>query len=429
MRDNRAVGFACSECKRIGANGSDLLARRKDQEQRAWAISELGASLSKLGALRAMSYKLAPLELSTASMRIGRRFDDTGDDAAAFLDATIDGVIAQLQRVRAGDSYDMDFVHAQMAKLRDGLAADASLDDFDRTTGPTPLPEDVRQLVAYRAYPVQTLALFVVTSLRTAEISRIIDTSEPLSVTRSSIGFYTAGMFEFGSNKRMWKEVPDKGPGEICTTSTGAWRRSMRNGYMFHTSAQEIEYEMPDVLTDVTPLNPNVFAALAVGDYFAIIFDKKWFGGSNIVCLVYRVDRSARQLIPMSSSADPIVLFETGTAPFENLIRSTSSNGRFSFAAPNIKTIHHHATRVAIDAGGNIWHLGASANWRTSKKISVRNSKGDLIKSVESTAGGFALASGAEGVWLAVERGTAGTDSHAIEFANYRLVPPSSYQA
>lgn len=178
--DGRNVAAVCSErCgyeligPKRGADDSaaaddaahqQMLVRRQQDKQRFSDLAELSTSLGSLSKLRIRIADMTPLEVSTATLAIGRRLAADGSGMEKRIEAVIFDVHTTIGRIIRGEPYEMPNIRVQLQRLRGDIAADASLDAFDAATGYelklANMPDDARQLVAYRANPVQKLAEF-----------------------------------------------------------------------------------------------------------------------------------------------------------------------------------------------------------------------------------------------------------------------------
>jgi len=396
IRRGQTVGFVCGEC-RIGPNidGQDPTDRRKDQERRAADVERLVASLQRLTQLRAEVFSLSPLQLSTATLAIGRRFDSAGNDAADFIDKTIDEVMALIQRIRTGEDYTMDVVAKRMALLRDGLAADASLDAFDAAVGPDMrrfMSDDARQLAAYRANPVQKIALL--RDFGIDHVNSVVSFKRRLLVSSTGIGFPDNYAIDYRGNRTDM--LPRYSFSNFASSVDGRWV-SDGSGSIYHDSDPTITYPMPVSVTEY---------AVSRGDYICFVNNDS----TVISCRVFRADKPSRTFV--AQSAEPIDIYEN---PKRRILHPINE-------LPLSMRVGEFLNRIAIDVNGNIWHIQESANERSKgTALIVLNSGGNRIARVEEP-GCFAVSAGIDGVWVASY-----VDYAQVMYTNYRLVPPAEY--
>lgn len=405
VKNGRRVGFACGQC-RIGAGGVELIAARKEQERRMDDIAELGRQMLQLVQLRKSVFSMTPLELSTATLTIGRRFDESGQDAATFVDTTIDMVIAQLQRIRSGTDYDMDIVHKRMAQLRGGLAADASLDDFDAATGfalkKAGMPDDARQLAAYRANPVQIVARLE-SEMQEDDIDYVVGAARQLLyVTKSSIGFPPQLMTEFKSGKI---EVDKYEMYQNARRNPVGWQINLyASDRIAHTSKPNIAYTVP----------PFSY------DYGAYGYGYLVFGTKTHVCLLYSRDQVTFCAIYRTSIDGDTGIMTPVSDPFPIAQFAIDPNDVEQWSLRD----DVHERHIAIDNDGNVWHTDKVGR-NPGGAVIVRSIRGGIIKTTKHD-GVFAIATGDDGIWAA-SRSPAGAAVPAITYTNYRLVPPAEY--
>jgi len=411
IRRGQIVGFVCGEC-RIGANGgamsagggAAMLAKRQDQERRASDIELMATSLGKLAHLRSYMYQLTPLELSTTTLAIGRNFGESGDDAANFVDQTISDVIDLIQRIHSGAPYTMDLVRKRMAKLREDLAADASLDAFDAAVGPDAsrlMSEDSRRLAAYRANPVQIIAELNDVS-GTANINELVQTNSRLRATNDVIGIFPYFAIDFyGLTENINRVRISDDPDKLADSAfDGTWYLSGASS-LYHNYDRTVIYAKPDTL---------VQPAIARGNYLCSFYTL----GDIVKCRVFRADKASKTFVELSD----VTIYDRVPAEFPIFDQS-----RFlvplPFARP-AKKLSAHVARVAIDADANIWHVDKPAQYDTGDAVIVRNSNGTRIASIKMP-GCFAICAAADGVWVASASGG------VMKFTNMRLVPSEVY--
>jgi hypothetical protein len=141
--------------------------RRMHDSQRFGDMAKLAAALAELGTVRARLHAMSPIEVATATMEIGRRIARDGRDIEQRVEAVIFDAVTAINHIVRDEPYQMPDIAAELAKLRADIAADNALDVFDGVTGralkAAGVPDDVRQLAAYRTRPVEIMAMFRVT--------------------------------------------------------------------------------------------------------------------------------------------------------------------------------------------------------------------------------------------------------------------------
>lgn len=190
--DRRGVAAVCSErCgyELIGPKrGADAAAADDDDDGNSTATGD-GKRLSKadevmnelrytrlstaadivrdLATLRARVYDLTELQVSTATMPIGRHLNPNGSTMANRIETAIALARTTMHQIIDRQSYNIDAIRNLLQQLRDDIAADGALDQYDATpAGAAALaagvPDVERQAAANRAFGIQKVAQFLV---------------------------------------------------------------------------------------------------------------------------------------------------------------------------------------------------------------------------------------------------------------------------
>jgi len=143
-----------------------LLVRRQHDKKRFGDLVKMSDIMAKLGRLRARLPEMTELEVATATLAIGRRLAEDGSDIERRIDAALADAHVVVDHILKDEPYDMQTIAARMDALRRDIAADVALDAFDatdvgRAAKAAGVPDDARQLAAYKANPIQKLATFV----------------------------------------------------------------------------------------------------------------------------------------------------------------------------------------------------------------------------------------------------------------------------
>lgn len=365
--------------------------------------------LERLSHLRAHAANMAPLEVASATLPIGRRLGVNSDDAVSDverrIEAAIRAVVATIEDIAAGRPYDMDVVRPLMAKLRDDIAADGVLDAFDATPAGQSakllgVPDDARSLMAYRANPVEKVA-----EIATNQSVNVLCTSR--------YGYVSAGEVYYELNRR----------------------------------SSFIQTGRP---TDASMHGMVVAVAVNFADRFHVVSgpNSQWVTRQrDSGSVAIRTIRSAQDIVV--STANEVVLMSGSymihvTEDFDSIARSLGYAGGIKILAWKVDNDGNanrlivgntrHGTilrgkrfllredRMAVDADGNLWCIcWMPGQWTY---VVVYNQNGAEIAQFDEAGvryGGICAGIGC--VWIGIERGS---QNYIVQ---YRLAPSAAYNA
>lgn len=360
--------------------------------------------LEQLSHLRAHAANMAPLEVASATLPIGRRLGVNSDDAVSDverrIEAAIRAVVATIEDIAAGRPYDMDVVRPLMAKLRDDIAADGVLDAFDATPAGQSakllgVPDDARSLIAYRANPVE----------KVAEIA----TNQSVNVLcASQYGFVSAGEVYYELNRRtsfvQTGHTTDAQKHAAIVTNAinfadhfhavsgpnAQWIVKMRDSGSI--AIRTIRSAQDDVISngrDVV-LTTGSYMIRVSEDFNAIT---RFFGYNGIKIDVWKANNA-------DGTSNRLVVGKARGGP-RFLLRED---------------------RMAVDADGNLWCICWMPGQST--YVIVYNQTGDKIAQFDEAGvryGGICAGIGC--VWIGIERGS---QNYIVQ---YRLAPSAAYNA
>jgi hypothetical protein len=366
--------------------------QRQQDKERFGDLAKMAASLQKLIDLRLRLRDMSALSVSTASMAIGRRISPGEPSMTARIDRDIATARAAIVQIANNQPYDAAIVAKLMARLRDDIAADATLDAFDatdvgRAAKAAGMPDDVRQLAAYRANPIQKVAEFTVayfTSLHTTPPSFFeLFGYDLLTVNGAWItanGDYVSEksvMARPGALNRYQTQVADILHG-ISVDPSSNWSLDMVN-----STTQAPTIVNTDGTTIVLVRQSETF--VSVGHHAAI----------------FALDKFAQN---------------GGYIEYRRISAGTvETKGKWFITASYVHT------RVALDTDGNVWILRSPTGL-----LSVYNRDGELITENSNTGIRALVVSASGGVWALFGR----DNGYAIIYsrcAKLRLPPAAEY--
>lgn len=399
--------------------------RRQREEQRFRDLKQLLDWIGALCQIRTKVYAMTPLEVSTATMRIGGRFDDDGSTMAAKIDAIIRRGVEIQANILTDVEYDINEIRMLVRELRDVIADEEMINAFDRLYRPTNsdksqlfgLPDDVQRLVAARANPIQKIAEFEVDSL------------DPYSKSWANNGVLSIADYTYnyaGQRLSIGRENRQYAPGEqdwvrgtrfiydeagykiIATDAFGWWAlASKTHNYTFRTLFNAV------VMNDFTH---GLVHSSTPGKVYTFPVDfnpgNKWYhlisaGPDKLAALLF---------VPGVETGRPHMVVHFLTVNRELGTISIANN----IDVPQIDDAIGVYASFALDSHGNLWHCGPGVNDR----LYVRSPGGELIG--EINAGRVNDVCNAEdGVWV-----TSTSPTHAYRkqlCANYRLAPAAVY--
>jgi hypothetical protein len=138
----------------------------RDESKRLGDMNVTAGMLRQLAGLASKIDVMHPMTVTGTMLQIGRRLNRSGSDLKQRIDVVIAAAVATIDRIAENKPYVMNSIGELLFKLRDDIAADYVLDTFDdsdagRAAKYAGIPDDVRFLVALRADPIETLALFI----------------------------------------------------------------------------------------------------------------------------------------------------------------------------------------------------------------------------------------------------------------------------
>lgn len=389
--------------------------RRQREEQRFRDLETLSQWLGFLSKIRAKVYTVTPLEVSTATMRIGNRFGDDGTVMAAMLDTLIRRVITIQMNVASGKEYDLGEIVASVRELRNKIADEATIGEFDRlylTTGERSqlavIPDGVRRLVAMRADPIQKIAEFLVESDQYthswAYMGRIRIGNVEYAYDGTNLGTssyeYAPGAtngIAYNSLNQAIVALEPRGSWAVTlpssTTENDLYERSLSSNGNFRTKIGDTisHSSAPTKLFKLLPAAAKTYEL----DTFCIISASNTTIG--VVAKVWRAPhgnaRSRPPSIFIRLSIDSATATITDTGVIDDVDR------KFNF------------TGIALDSNGNVWihHIDG--------KILIFNTTNQQIAQIDNIVG-RSICAAEDGVWI-IHDGPGGT--HVC--TNYRLAP------
>ena len=387
---------------------------RQRQKQRFLDFATLGEISVVLSKIRADVYALTPLEVSTATMRIGDRFDDDGTTMAARLDALLRLIVNMQATLLAGGDYDVDQVLAQVRAFRDAIAEDTTRAKFeqamtilDASGSYRRLPDDIQRLMAYRANPVQKLADFSIVSPGRRQIwahngrIRVDDTEYAYDGTLMGRSPY-----EYAPGAIDGIAYNSLGQAIVALEPRGSWAMTLQptlspldlqfmsaitNGYVKVYSDDQISHSSaPNKLFQLSITNPKKHRI-------------------NTLQLVSANNTTIGTVAQMTAADKKRVLaffrlsIDTANATITNVGAIYDTDTMFKREA------------IALDSGGNVWIA------RRDSKVLIFNAGNQQIAQLDNIIVS-SMCVAEDGVWI-----TYMDSAGAHRCANYRLAPAAVY--
>lgn len=426
--DKRPVAGACSEAcaeqiraqligmpKRAADDDDDgerdelvrVREERQRQKQRFLDFVTLSEWAAVLGKIRANVYTMTPLEVSTATMRIGARFDDGGATMAAMLDTLIHRVIEAQTNIVNGNEYDLRKIVARVRKLRDKIADETMIGEFDRLylaagerSQLATVPDGVRRLVAARANPIQKIAEFPVDY----DAAKIWAHNGRIRVGRGEYAYdgtligdspyqYAPGAqngFATNPSGQTIVAVEPHGSWAIVPMRGGPFLFGAQNGLFLVESTDKIAHSSAPAKLYSFVMQP---AAADVNGFYIFSAGKSIVGG--ITMYRYNDPEKLMRVLKMTIDDDAGVIFVD--------VALQGSGGMFK------------SSSIALDSLGNLW-MSSYGEGIHVRDPSARN----VIANFENILP-VSICAAEDGVWIAHYA------SGRMYCTNYRLAPAAVY--
>jgi hypothetical protein len=354
-----------------------------DESERLGDMAKMSSLLQQLADLAHRLDELTPLGVAGATLQIGRRLDRSGSDLKRRIDEAIAVAVATIDQIAENEPYDMNSVEVLLSKLRNDIAADDSLDEFDRTDAGRAakyvgLPDDVRLLIQLRSSPVEVVGAIPMRKKITW-----------MCVTEHGYMSYNDGSLypdyvKIGINSDRAKHLDavrsrNKYEGAAFGPNSVREHRGAHIGPTWGTAP-------------VTIVNPRALI-LATGSYEAAVFLDFPFADNT--------------LYPNSVVCK---LRKASIADIKLVAQYTVHYNTFTF----------RPSHMAIDANGFLWCICTQAD--NTNRIIVVDARGRILDDVSFRDNTIdCICAGVEGVWIAVSFNS----KHEIK--HLRLAPTYNY--
>jgi len=372
-----------------------MLVQRQEEKRRFDDMAKMTAIMQELINLRARLPEMTELEVSTATMGIGRRISPGGSGMAQRIDAIILDAHVVIGHIIRNETYDMTIVRQRLATLREDIAANATLDAFDatdvgRAAKKAGVSDDVRQMAAYTRFPVQTIATFTLDGVGSYDTLFCIEETGHIA---------SMNLLEFSYSDRFAVYRKD---GTKISNSTDLlplvkqYHKLYENGISLIGSAKNIwhiDWNSPRAQKTIWGMSNGERLDISIIDQFRY----KFIANGAHFALIKQVETNPN-------------------GGYYDYWRSGVEFRGEKVSWPYHSNSTYHPNTVTIDAGGNVWVADA-------KNLRVFTANGDFISSIDIPYNVGINADADGNVWLISAR------SWYRTFTNFRLVPATQYRA
>jgi len=365
-----------------GAARQLVLANLQKEGKRLDDLAKMANTLASLSRLRARMRDETNLEISAATMTIGRRLDVDGSTIAQRLEIAIEDAIVIIRQIADRRAYDMTIIARQMERLRDDIAADGSLDMYDATDDgqaakAAGVDDDARLVAAYRANRIQKVAEFDVTDH--------YHKNRPFFELGNSGLIYISNVFHRPNGVTMSADDASKRGyfqvNALLPKYIGTYTRGAQIDPASEWTFDEAQRKVHNKRTDQSDLIPEGSKFVSFRQHAAVFSAEKQTSGGFKTSYFKFVDGANKPVLKASWMIDKVYLH----------------------------------TPITLDADGNVWAIGASNTLRVfnADGVPISSMYGVKIRALASAAIG--------GVWALVK--VQSPRFARFYCANFRLVP------